>query len=190
MTDIDIDLGDPQAALDGLHYVFAVDRNRRRHPSGVYFQNIPSDPLDQMAVWDHRVAEQKGYFKIDLLHSSIYDHVRDEAHLDALLATDPPWALFADPAIVKQLAHIGRYYDIVRTIQPQSIADLAVVIALIRPGKRHLVGRPRGEIDQEIWRPTERFYYKQAHATSYAAAIVVQLNLLIETSKAKDDGPI
>jgi hypothetical protein len=182
MTDIDIDFAQRDKALDGLSYVFAVERGaaRRRHPTGVYFQNIPIDPIDTMAVWDYEVAEQKGYFKLDLLHNTIYRDVRDESHLTALLATEPPWHRLADSAVVCKLAHIGRHNAIVQSITPTSVEDLAVCIALIRPGKAHLVGRPRHEIDRDIWLPTEKYYFKRSHALSYAATIVVQLNLLIE----------
>lgn len=183
MTDIDIDLADPTQALDGLNYVFAVQtEERRRHQSGVYFQNIPVDPIDGMAVWDHNVAEDMGYFKIDLLHNSIYHGVRDPAHLDTLLATEPCWDTFQHFEIVRHLAHFGseRNFAVLQQIRPHSILDLAICLALIRPGKKHLIGRPRHEIDAEIWLPTPGYSFKKSHAIAYAASIVVQLNLLFE----------
>jgi hypothetical protein len=183
MTDIDIDFIDPASALHGLRHVAATMHQpdgRARHISGVYFQDIPVDPLDGMAAWDFKEAAEHGYFKVDFLANKIYAGVRDEAHLDALLAAVPPWDRLNDPDIVCDLAHIGSHYDIVHSIQPTSIEDLAVCLALIRPGKRHLIGKPRKEIDREIWKKTEKFYFKKSHAISYAAAIVVQLNLLVE----------
>jgi hypothetical protein len=190
MTDIDIDFIDRAAALDGLRHVAAVihqQDGRAQHTSGVYFQDIPVDPLDGMAAWDFREAAEHGYFKVDFLVNQIYVGVRDETHLDALLATEPPWHVFNDRAVVSALAHISEHYNIVRTIQPKSIEDLAVCLALIRPGKRYLIGKPRDEIDREIWTKTIKFYFKRSHAISYAAAIIVQLNLLIEKAVAESE---
>lgn len=192
-TDIDIDFADRSTALSEVLHIPAVeDRNGRRqvHQSGVYFHDIPCHPLDGMAAWDYETAENYGFFKIDFLNNTIYKGVRDEGHLVQLLTTEPPWAVFMDPDIVAGLAHIGKHFDIVQQIAPTSILDLAVCIALIRPGKKYLVGKTRAEIDREIWLPTKDYYYKKSHAISFAGSIIVQLNLLIEkaheqaTSKA------
>jgi hypothetical protein len=190
MPDVDIDVANRNHALSDLRYVPAVEmrqRQRVRHPCSVYFQDIPVDPLDHMAVWDFRTATAKGYFDVDLIHNTIYDHVRDETHLVALLAREPPWERFDDPATVAKLAHIHDYYYIVQIIRPRNIIDVAICIALPRPGKRHLTYRPRAEIDREIWLPVvtdpgqkKKYYYKKSHAIAYAASIIVQLNLLIE----------
>ena len=189
MTDIDIDLADRNKAFDAQPCICAVLTGaRRRHPSGVYFQHIPIDPIDEMAVWDFKLAEQKGYFKVDLLHNSIYDRVRDEQHLVNLLTTEPPWAAFTDRQIVSQLQQIGNHFDIVQMIKPQCIEDLAVCIALVRPGKSRLIGRSRPDIDQELWAvdPHESdtdgkpYAYKRSHAIAYAASLIVQLNLMRE----------
>jgi hypothetical protein len=182
-TDIDIDFGNRDTALKDLTYVSASETRetaRRKHQSGVYFHDIPVDPMDGMAVWPYKEAEEKGYFKIDFLNNTIYQDVRDEAHLLELLNTDPPWDLFNASDIVARLAHVAQHFHIIKDIQPKSIEDLAICIALIRPGKKYLVGKPRVQIDREIWTKTEGYYFKRAHAMSYAAAIVVQLNLLIE----------
>jgi hypothetical protein len=182
-TDIDIDFADPAAALatlDAIPAVLIQSDGRAKHVSGVYFQDIPVDPLDGMAVWDHKEAATRGYFKIDFLSNTLYRGVRDEAHLDALLNTPPPWHLLRNPTIVSQLHQLHNHQDVVEQFEPQSIEDLAVCLAIIRPGKRHLRYRPRFEIDQEIWLPTEHNYYKRSHAIAYAVSLVVQLNLLVE----------
>lgn len=182
-TDIDIDFYDRSTALADLNYVLAAElrgKERRRHLSGVYFHDIPIDPLDGLAVWDYQTAEQKGFFKIDFLHNTIYKDVRDEAHLVELLSTEPPWEVFDDREIIASLAHIGDYFNIIQIIQPRSIEDLAICIALPRPGKVHLINKPRSEINREIWMKTDKYYFKKSHAIAYASAIVVQLNLMIE----------
>lgn len=188
MTDIDIDFVDPQAALNGLPHVPAVvdqpNEGRSRHPSGVYFQAIPTDPLDGMAVWNHREAAERNYFKVDFLANTLYVGVADDAHLERLLHTEPPWDRLMDPDVVAQLHQIRDHFDVIEKIQPQSVEDLAVCLALIRPGKRYLMARPRFEAVRDIWLPTGRKSdYKRSHAVAYATSLVVQLNLLVEQGK-------
>lgn len=187
-TDIDIDVADREHALAGLSHIPASmlrGEERIRHVNGVYFQNIPVDPVDGFAVYDHREAGRYGYLKIDFLNNHLYDDVRDEAHLDALIAQEPDWTLLEDATIVSGLFQIGNWFHLVAAIKPRSITDLSVVVALIRPDKRELVGLPRSEIDACIWKPNGAGYaFKRSHALAYALAIVMQLNLLCEKAAA------
>lgn len=192
-TDIDIDFASRDDALRDLHHIPAMRREGQkevRHASGVYFQPVPVNPLTGLCAFTADEAAQNGYFKIDFLNNSIYQQVRDEGHLDRLLNQEPDWEAFDDPTFVRELPHIGEHYGTVQSIRPRSVEDLAVVLALIRPGKKHLIGQPRAVIDAEVWaaptRPGE-YYFKRAHAIAYAASIVVKLNLLIETYSAEID---
>jgi hypothetical protein len=184
-TDIDIDFADPRKALEGLTHVPAMMTNKKgesqRHPSGVYFQNVPKDPLTGLCALDYDQATELGYFKIDFLSNTLYEGVRDEDHLIQLLDAEPDWSLLDHQEIVSDLAHIHSHFGVVQAIRPKSIEDLAVVLALMRPGKKHLLGRSRAEIDAEIWdQSQEGFTFKRAHAIAYAASIIVQLNLICE----------
>lgn len=191
-TDIDIDFADRTLALAGLSYVSASMTNARgqkqRHASGVYFQNVPIDPLTGLCAFEYEEAAEHGYFKIDFLNNSLYEAVRDEDHLVTLLSTEPDWSLLEHDHIVDMLAHLNGNFGVVKMIRPKSIEDLSVVLALMRPGKRHLMGRSRAEIDQDIWTAgTDGFTFKRAHAIAYAASIVVQLNLICEGVAAEID---
>lgn len=183
-TDIDIDVADREKALAGLPCVEAskvsTNEGRQRHNTGVYFQNVPVDPIDGYCSIPFKEAAELGYFKIDVLPNTIYVGVRDEAHLIELLEREPAWELLESPEFVGLLAHIKSHFDIVETIKPRSIEDLSVVIALIRPGKRHLVGKPRHVIEADIWTKSDDYAFKKPHAVAYAASIVVQMNLLVE----------
>lgn len=189
-TDIDIDFADRNAALLGLTHVPASMTNGRgqvqRHPSGIYIQNIPINPLNGLAAFDYEQAAKHGYFKVDFLNSTLYEGVRDEDHLIELLDREPDWSMFQHAEIVSMLNHIHDHFVAVQMIRPRSIEDLAVVLAIVRPGKRHLLGCPRSQIDAEIWQsdPNDRYSFKRAHAIAYAASIVVQLNLLCEQTAA------
>jgi len=184
-SDVDIDLGDRVAALRFLPHIPAMMTSKgteQAHNTGVYFQNIPTNPLTNLASIQYKQAEELGYFKVDFLNNTVYQGVRDEAHLTELMNREPLWDLLKDPDFVSLLAHVHEHFDIVDVIQPKSVEDLAVVIALIRPGKRHLLHLPRNEIDADIWNiPNDGSYcFKKAHSYAYAVSIVVQMNLLVE----------
>ncbi len=184
--DIDIDFADREKALAGLRHAPAcrvADGRVDRHQTGIYLQDIPTDPVTGWSAIDYREMSALGYFKIDLLNVSIYEGVRDEAHLHDLLNREPDWTLLEIPAVVEQLAHIRAHFGIVQAVKPRSIDDLAVVLALIRPAARHLMFASRERIDAEIWALASadgEYAFKRAHAIAYAASIVVQLNLICE----------
>lgn len=184
-TDIDIDFADRWKALDQMNYVPAAltsRSQRQRHASGVYFQDVPVDPSTGLCAYDYEEAGELGYFKIDFLNNSLYEGVRDDEHLTELMEQPVDWSLFDHREVVEQLAHIRDHFEVVRRVKPRSIDDLAVVLALMRPGKKHLIGRPRAEIDKHIWEAEDDGYtFKKAHAIAYAVSITVQLNLLVES---------
>ena len=96
VTDIDIDFSDRDAALDGLLHVPASmikDGQLKKHTVGAYFHAVPTDPLTGLSSLEYREAEERGYFKIDLLNLSIYKQVRDEAHLNELIEQEPLWEM-------------------------------------------------------------------------------------------------
>ena len=65
-----------------------------------------------------------------------------------------------------------------------SIPRLAMFLALIRPGKRELIGRSWADVAASIWvPPSEGYYFKKAHAVSYAHLVVVHMNLLDLTNQ-------
>jgi len=183
-TDIDIDMVDRDAALSIIKHVAALQKDGTRHKTSVYFQDIPQNPFTNCATLNTKKASELGYFKIDLLNNSIYRDVKNEEHLIKLLHTEIPWEIFQEKEIVEMLAHIHDYFNIVNIIKPKNITDLAVIIALIRPGKKHLINKSRTEIDKEIWKidSNNGYSFKKSHAFAYAASIIVQLNLIIENA--------
>ncbi len=188
-TDIDIDFPSREKALAKLWHVPAAMVNskgeRTKHKTGVYFQDIPIDPVDGLAVYDFNEAADRGYFKIDFLPNYIYDGVRDETHMIDLLVKEPDWSLFEKREVVEKLAQLSDHYDSVQVIKPRSIEDLAICIAVIRPGKKHLLNCGMDEIRSEIWKPVAGYSYKKSHAIAYAASIVVQLNLMCEKANPR-----
>ena len=69
-----------------------------------------------------------------------------------------------------------------------SIPRLAMFLSVIRPAKRSLIGRTWKEVSETVWQKPkdETYYFKQAHAVSYAQLVVVNLNLLCEQELLND----
>jgi hypothetical protein len=182
-ADIDLDFADRNQILNLIRHVPArqlQDGTVRRHNSGVYVTDIPCDPINQCAAIDYETAEQRGYFKIDFLNMSVYQHIRDAAHYEELLTTEPTWSrLWTDPAWVRQLAHVGNYYDLLKEMKPDSIPRLAAFISIIRPGKAHLQRQPWDQVFASVWDgdTSQGYTFKKAHAISYAALVVLHMNL-------------
>ena len=180
-ADIDIDLADRDQLIDLINAIPARQSNGRKHNSGVYVTNIPYDPINQCAAIDYETAEQLGYFKIDLLNMSVYELVKSPAHYQEMLDKEPPWdRLWTDSEWTKQLAHVGNYTELLKTMRPDSIPRMAAFISIIRPGKAHLQNRPWAEVFDTVWDgdASRGFVFKKSHAISYARLVALHMNLI------------
>jgi hypothetical protein len=184
-TDIDIDFGNRDLALDHLKYIKAsitkTNGELTKHNTGVYFSDIPHDINNQSTI-DYKQAEERGYFKIDLLNVSVYEQVKSEDHLIKLMLTEPPWERLLEKDYCEKLIHIGNYWSEIKKLSEHinSIPRLAMFIAAIRPAKKHLLGKPWAEVKKTIWEKSEdgSYGFKSSHSISYATLIVVHMNLL------------
>jgi len=186
MPDIDIDFADRDLALKHIKHVRASRLQNDEllpHNTGIYVQPIPSNPVTNLSNIEYKTAEEKGYFKIDLLNVSVYKDVQNEEHLTQLMETEPLWDLLEQDEFANLLFHVNGHGSILRQMKPKTIEQLAAVLALIRPAKRYLVGEPWSTVLDEVWKKPENneYYFKKAHAIAYAQAIVVQMNLICES---------
>ena len=192
-TDIDIDFQNPKKALEGLDYIRAViisdDGNIRPHQSGIFFQDIPYDPVTGLATIGNDDAEERGYFKLDFLRVHQYDGIEDEEHLVRLMHQEPLWEMLEDEFFVRQLSQIHNHFDVVSAYKPKSVEQLAMILGMIRPAKMHLQGKDWDEIEKSIWNPPQmgeegyeyrKSFFKKPHGISYAFGIIVQMNLIVE----------
>ena len=183
-ADIDIDVPDRSAVLKLIQHTAARQLHQgqvRRHNSGIYVTDIPQDIPNGCAAIDYESAEQRGYFKIDLLNMSVYQLIRDPAHYQEMLDTTPPWEqLWTDREWAQQLVHVGNYTDLLKAMRPDSIPRMAAFISIIRPGKAHLQTRPWPEVFASVWDGDESqgYTFKKSHAVSYAALVALHMNLL------------
>ncbi len=188
-ADIDIDFADRARVLDLLQAIPARQENNgqsRRHNSGVYVTDIPYDPINDCASIDYQEAEQRGYFKIDLLNMSVYQLIQDPAHYEEMLKLDPPWSRLMEREFCEQIVHIGNHYDLVRELQPDSIPRMAMFLAVIRPAKRHLASGGWPTIAKDIWtRPgDDSYFFKKSHAVGYAQLVALHMNLIHSSHKS------
>ena len=180
-ADIDIDFADRELVLKLIQHTPARQSNGRKHNSGIYVTDIPVDPTTGCAAIDYETAEDRGYFKIDLLNMSVYGLVKDPAHYELMLTAQPPWAkLWTDSVWAEQLVHVGNYTELLRTMQPDSIPRMAAFISVIRPGKAHLQNRPWSEVFDSVWDGdlSRGYVFKKAHALGYAALVALHMSLL------------
>lgn len=180
--DIDIDFPDRSKILEILKHRVAILENGRPHNSGVYFTDIPHNPLTNRATIDYKDADRRGYFKIDLLNVNIYQSIKDNNHLEELMNKEPIWDLLEHGEFVDQVFHLNGHSGVLKTMRPRTIEQLAAVLAIIRPAKRHLVGKSWNDVMSEVWiKPSNGdYYFKKAHAISYSMAVVVHMNLICE----------
>lgn len=180
-TDIDIDVQDRNIVLKHLPHSVAsiITSETRRHNTSVYFQNIPTNPMTGLAAIDYKEAEKLGYFKIDFLNLNLLKDIMSQEQLVQLME-EPDWSALENIFVVRELFQIHDYFDILKKLKPKSVEQLAMTLAIIRPAKRYLLDNTWDEIKKEVWlKPLDdSYYFKKAHAISYALNIVVQMNMI------------
>ena len=187
--DVDIDFANRDDILSKIPHVVASRLEKgelKKHNSGIYLQKIPVNPLTGLCAIDYETAELRGYFKIDFLNVSAYKDIKNEEHIIRLLEIEPMWELLHEKDICDQLAHVNGYDQLLSKLNPRSIEELAMVLALMRPGKKHLISKCEvsgfESITNEIWVKTpDGFSFKKSHSVAYAHLIVMQLNKLCES---------
>ena len=185
MPDIDIDFADRDFALKHFKHIPAsrIDNSEVvKHNTGVYFHEVPTNPITGLCEVEYKHAEDNGFFKVDFLNVSIYKDIRDEEHLLSLVEKEPLWDLLEQDDFVNLLFHLSGYGDILRKLKPRNVEQLAAILAIIRPAKRHLVDKDWNTILKEVWKKPEdgSYYFKKSHSIAYAITIVVQMNLICE----------
>jgi len=182
-TDVDIDVASREKLLSLITHTSAAMRNVnpiRKHPSGIYVSDIPYDPIHDMAAIDYTEAQERGYFKIDILNVHVYEQVKDEEHLIRLMQ-EPDWSMLYDPRYIRNLVHLNNSFNILKKMpEPvDSIPRLAMFLAIIRPAKKHLQGLTWKEVAETVWdREDGEYSFRKSHAIAYAHLVVIHLNLM------------
>ena len=186
--DVDIDFADRTQALALLEHIPASmvrDNTIIKHNTGVYFHVVPVDPMTHLCSLNYEQAEAAGLYKVDLLNVHVYEQIESEEHLLRLMNSPVDWTLFEYPEFTSQLIHLGNHADLVAVLKPTSVNEIAMILALIRPGKRHLIETCKRSgfqsITNDIWTTSDGGYaFHKSHATSYAVLVKVHANLIVE----------
>ncbi len=181
-ADIDIDVVEVEREKFGVRAIIYNEQRERikPHASGIYInQEMPFDPDTMLAVIPYEEAESIGFRKIDLLNNSAYLEFKTKQELRDMASRRTNWSLFQDEDFVKELPQLNKAYSLLQRLKPSSIEDLADVLALMRPGKNHLVDayiEDKEAVRQILYTKVEEIYFKKSHAIAYATLLVALVN--------------
>jgi len=194
IPDVDLDVSDRDQALTALrNYVQASQVNNDAvlvpHNTGIYFQDIPVDPVTKLSAFPYKEAEFIGFFKVDLIPNHVYDLVESNEELESLLEAPINWEWFQDKRFFEaedrryQLTHLANYHHLCEMYPPQSVEDIACLLALIRPRKKYLVGQPWETIVDTVWKKLDseddqHYFFKKSHAVAFGVLVVLHAQLI------------
>lgn len=184
--DIDIDVRDNKQLFKLLEkYIVRASTiendELKPHLVGVYFQNTPVDHMTGLSAIPYKSAEEWGYKKVDMLNLNLLSEISSRDEIDRILSEEPDWDMLESPEIVTKLFHISKHYDVIKKVSPRSVEDLADVLALIRPNKKHLIDKyleDKALVRKILYDKVDASDMRKSHAISYALNIILQMNLL------------
>jgi len=154
------------------------------HPCGVYPQAMVRDPLTRLAAIPYDDAEELGYLKVDFLHLNVYEHFSTRAEIEQLLKMEPDWTLLQLPSTWPKLFQLSKHGELLAKVKPRNIEELADCMALIRPGKKTLIGlytKEREACRRVLYAKDESGYsFKKSHALAYSFVVWLQLHLIAQ----------
>lgn len=165
-----------------LRAIVVKDGKVQPHPVGVYPQAMSLDPFTGWAAIPYEEAENLGYLKVDFLHLNVYSHFADRQEIETLLKKEPDWSLLLVPANWEKLFQLAKHGDLLQKVKPKNVQELADCMALIRPGKKGLLGlylKEREACRRGLYaKDDEGYSFKKSHALAYALVVVLQLHLI------------
>ena len=182
MPDIDIDFANRDNILSQITHRVAKLESGKKHNTGIYVNQIPYNPVDNISTIDHKLADSRGYYKLDFLNVSMYNGISNEEHLQQLIRKEPIWELLEHDDFNEKVFHLNGHGALLQQLKPTSVEQLAATLAIIRPAKRHLADKDWQTIMNEVWiKPTNGdYFFKKAHAFAYAVSVIVHMNILCE----------
>jgi len=185
--DIDLDFGSRDELLKFIDYTSASLEDGKKHASGIYVTAIPQNPLTGFSSINYKEAEELGYFKLDILNQSVYKMIKSPEHLEELLSKPIPWHRLQEEKFVEKLIHIGNYFNLIQRLPEPiaSIEELAMFLAILRPGKKHLQGLPWHIIEKSVWdrESTDGYTFRKAHGLAYSYLVSLAMRAIDEVEK-------
>lgn len=165
-----------------LRAAVVKDGKVQPHPVGVYPQAMARDPFTGLAAIPYEEAEDLGYLKVDFLHLNVYSHFKSRQEIEELLKREPDWTLLQVPSTWEKLFQLAKHGDLLQKVKPRSVEELADCMALIRPGKKGLLGlylKEREACRRGLYaKDDEGYSFKRSHSLAYSLVVVLQLHLI------------
>lgn len=193
IPDVDLDVKDRDKALSVLRHFVPASQLQEGvlvpHKTGMYFQDVPVDSETGLAAFPYDVAESLGYYKVDLIPNHVYDLVESNEELENLLDEPVEWGWFLDERFYGnedpklRLTHISNYRHLCEQYPPKSVEDIAVLLALIRPRKKYLIGESWETVKTTVWKKLdsenqEHYFFKKSHAVAFALLVTLHAKLI------------
>jgi DNA polymerase III alpha subunit len=185
---VDVDIDTSPAFRPENHFpnwvraIVVRDGKIQPHPVGVYPQAIARDPFTGFAAIPYDEAEELGYLKVDFLHLNLYQHFKSRQEIEELLKKEPDWTLLQLPSTWPKLFQLSKHGDLLEKVKPKSVEELADCMALIRPGKKNLLGlylKEREACRRVLYaKDDEGYQFKKSHSLAYSLVVVLQLHLI------------
>jgi len=136
-SDLDLDIPSMDSEIIRANLVRASVKNEKgeyqAHPAGVYFyKSIPK--FNNISILDYKTMEKKEYQKIDILNNTYLDNISNEEmieFIDLIENENIDWKKLWEFENPYQLS---KYPGILREFKVSSVLDIAIVLAIIRPG--------------------------------------------------------
>lgn len=183
--DIDIDVSDNKKVRELIPFAVRAsiveNSEIKPHIVGMYFQNVPVDRLSGLSAIPYDIAEEYGYTKIDILNLSFLQYFDNKQQIRKLLQKEPDWNILLEDRHIEKLFHLSKHADVLKSIKPSSVEELADVLALIRPNKKHLIPKyikDKVGTRKELYIKVDASDLRKSHAIPYAQIIVLQMHLI------------
>jgi len=133
--DLDIPSSKSETIRSGLikASILTEKGTHQNHPAGIYmYAAVPS--FEGVAIVDYKEMEQLEYQKIDILNNTYLDDISNKEMIKfvgLIEYEDIDWKelwRYTEPY------QLGKYPGILREFKVASVMDLAIILALIRPG--------------------------------------------------------
>lgn len=151
------------------------------HLVGIYLQDMPIDDITGLSAIPYNLAENYGYKKIDILNLGILSNFQSKKQIRKLLKKTPKWDMLCNDDVIAKLFHLNKHGDTLKKVRPTSVEELADVLALIRPNKKHLIDKyisDKKSTRKELYVKVDASDLRKSHAIPYALLIVLQLHLI------------
>ncbi len=204
-SDLDIDIPSKESSNIKLNLLKSSILNDKGdiqpHPAGVYFyKSIPA--FNGLAVLDYKSMEALKYQKIDILNNTFLDDLTQKEFIEYISVIENGGIDWKKLWKYDEPYQLGKYPGILREFKVCSVLDVAMVLAIIRPGSlknydklkmfmhTDKILNKRSNVDKKILEETYgipvfdeqfkklgiddgKYRYKKPHSIGYAFVLLI-----------------